>query len=134
MLSLRYGSEPDCFSLFVKVTRNMYLRSTILICVIGAGGFFLFQQTSIFEDPRIVVNPHVEQETAHTVGDTSTDKVERWWPILLGGLVLAIVAHAVIDRWRFRRPSEKDFVYHVHPSVPPEDEQTTENTASRHNF
>ena len=82
----------------------MYLRSTVLICVIGAGGFFLFQKPSLFEDPRVVVNPHVEQDAAHTVGDPSTDEVERWWPIVLGGLMIAIVAAALMDRLRFRRP------------------------------
>ncbi len=105
----------------------MYLRSTILICAIGAGGIFLFQHASVIGFPTVIINPHVEQESADTVGDTSTDKVERWWPIVLGGLVIAIVAAAVMDRLRFRRPREEDFVYHIHTSVPHGDEQTAED-------
>ena len=105
----------------------MYLRWTILICVIGAGGLYLCQQPSLVGYPRVVVNPYVEQEAAHTVVDTSTDKVEPWWLIVLGGLVSAIVAAAVMVRLRFRQPREEDFVYHIHTSVPHEDEQTTEN-------
>ena len=105
----------------------MYLRSTILICVLGACGFCLFQQPSLLGFPKVIVNPHVVQEAAPTVGDTSTDKVEPWWLIVLGGLVIAIVAATVMDRLRFRKQPEEDFVYHIHTSVAHEDEYITEN-------